>query len=74
MANRGGSRVVAAIGAVIAGALTVALIAALGYALVNLPDLQERADAFKAGVSQDRLAADRLDRAPRTCPPARSSC
>lgn len=63
MASRGGSRVVATLGAVIAGALTVALIAALAYAFTNLPDLQQRADAFKAGVSQDSLAADRLDRA-----------
>lgn len=63
MTRRGGSRVASTIGMVVAGALTVALVVALGYAFRNLPELQERADAFKAGVSQESLAADRLDRA-----------
>ncbi len=63
MARTGASRVVSAAGMFLAVALTVALVGALGYAFTNLPELQERAAAFKAGVSQESLEADRLDRA-----------
>ena len=63
MAREGASRVAAATGMALAVALTLALVGALGYAFTNLPDLQERAAAFKAGVGQESIEADRLDRA-----------
>lgn len=63
MARSGASRAAAAVGMTLAVALTLALVGALGYAFTNLPELQERAAAFKAGVSQESIEADRLDRA-----------
>ena len=60
MARTGASRVVSAAGMFLAVALTVALVGALGYAFTNLPELQERAAAFKAGVSQESLELTRV--------------